>query len=444
MSSIAAGTSAGSALVSTGDTTGVLQLQVNGTTPSITLAANGSVGFGSTPGYGTSGQVLTSSGTGSAPTWTSLPPTAVAKGSVLGFTPQSPTGVGGTSTTTVFGTPNLFTTPMRVETTQMLSSNGSTTGGTPRTPSYSTYYGGWFCLMGQINATTTTFQNLYFSYDGFSWVAVSSEAVSGWTGWYAAGACVNDYNGDIYLLVSNSTTTIKIITSTDSGLTFGTSQTISSTQPLNISYGGMCFIDCGTQASSRAVAWYMDAGGDFALKTLAGNGTPSTGWATPTGGTVTGMSNMGYGFRQYGTKMSVVGDTTVVYDASTNSASSVVNSSIGIINSSSNLPLSLAFNNSYWISSTGTGVRYGTISGTTLTAVGTVTLSSSTAGTFYSTIYDGTYWYLFGNNGMWYTSAANPSSGWTKASPQFGMAFYTAAYSGYGSNSYTMFQRNPV
>jgi len=69
MSTISAGTSAGTALVSTGDTTGALQLQVNGTTPSVTLAANGAVGVGSTPGYGTSGQVLTSAGSGAAPTW---------------------------------------------------------------------------------------------------------------------------------------------------------------------------------------------------------------------------------------------------------------------------------------------------------------------------------------------------------------------------------------
>jgi hypothetical protein len=69
MSTIAAGTSSGTALVSTGNTDGTLQLQVNGTTPSVTLAANGSIGVGSTPGYGTNGQVLTSSGTGSAPTW---------------------------------------------------------------------------------------------------------------------------------------------------------------------------------------------------------------------------------------------------------------------------------------------------------------------------------------------------------------------------------------
>lgn len=69
MSTISAGTSAGSALVSTGDTSGALQLQVNGTTPSVTLAANGSLGVGSTPAYGTAGQVLTSAGSAAAPTW---------------------------------------------------------------------------------------------------------------------------------------------------------------------------------------------------------------------------------------------------------------------------------------------------------------------------------------------------------------------------------------
>jgi hypothetical protein len=70
MSTIAAGTSSGTALVSTGNTDGTLQLQVNGTTPSVTLATTGAIGVGSTPGYGTSGQVLTSAGSGAAPTWT--------------------------------------------------------------------------------------------------------------------------------------------------------------------------------------------------------------------------------------------------------------------------------------------------------------------------------------------------------------------------------------
>lgn len=93
MSSISAGTSAGTALVSTGNTDGTLQLQVNGTTPSITLAANGSIGVGSTPGYGTSGQVLTSAGTGSAPTWATVSagftlgtPVATTSGTSIDFT----------------------------------------------------------------------------------------------------------------------------------------------------------------------------------------------------------------------------------------------------------------------------------------------------------------------------------------------------------------------
>jgi hypothetical protein len=91
MSTIAAGTTSGTALVSTGNTDGTLQLQVNGTTPSVTLAANGSIGVGSTPGYGINGQVLTSSGTGSAPTWT--------------------TPAGGFSTMQVFTSSGTFTIP---------------------------------------------------------------------------------------------------------------------------------------------------------------------------------------------------------------------------------------------------------------------------------------------------------------------------------------------
>lgn len=77
MSTIAAGTTSGTALVSTGNTDGTLQLQVNGTTPSVTLATTGAIGVGSTPGYGTSGQVLTSAGSASAPTWTTLSASAM-------------------------------------------------------------------------------------------------------------------------------------------------------------------------------------------------------------------------------------------------------------------------------------------------------------------------------------------------------------------------------
>ena len=89
MSIIAAGTTSNTALVNTGNTDGTLQLQVNGTTPSVTLATTGAVGVGSTPGYGTNGQVLTSSGSSAAPTWT----TAGASLTTPSFT--STIGVGG-------------------------------------------------------------------------------------------------------------------------------------------------------------------------------------------------------------------------------------------------------------------------------------------------------------------------------------------------------------
>lgn len=84
MSTIAAGTTSGTALVSTGNTDGTIQLQVNGTTPSVTLATTGAIGVGSTPGYGTSGQVLTSGGSSAAPSWSTVSsvPTFTATGAI--------------------------------------------------------------------------------------------------------------------------------------------------------------------------------------------------------------------------------------------------------------------------------------------------------------------------------------------------------------------------
>lgn len=74
MSTISSGITAGTALAYTGDTTGTLQLQINGTTPAVTLNTSGAIGVGVTPGYGLAGQVLTSAGTASAPTWSTVNP----------------------------------------------------------------------------------------------------------------------------------------------------------------------------------------------------------------------------------------------------------------------------------------------------------------------------------------------------------------------------------
>ena len=69
MSIIAAGTTTTTALSSTGNTDGTLQFQVNGTTASVTLNTLGAIGVGSTPEFGTSGQVLISAGSTAAPAW---------------------------------------------------------------------------------------------------------------------------------------------------------------------------------------------------------------------------------------------------------------------------------------------------------------------------------------------------------------------------------------
>lgn len=72
MSKITAGTTSGQALVHTADTTGSLVLEVNNTTVAVTIATTGAIGVGTSPSYGTSGQFLTSNGSGAAPTWTTL------------------------------------------------------------------------------------------------------------------------------------------------------------------------------------------------------------------------------------------------------------------------------------------------------------------------------------------------------------------------------------
>jgi len=67
------------------DTSGVLELKTGSTpTTALTIGTSGQVGVGSTPSYGTSGQVLTSSGSGAAPTW------ATASGGITQTTGSAP------------------------------------------------------------------------------------------------------------------------------------------------------------------------------------------------------------------------------------------------------------------------------------------------------------------------------------------------------------------
>lgn len=97
MSTISAGTTAGSAFNVSSDTTGALVLQTNNGTTALTLNTAQAVGVGSTPSYGTSGQVLTSAGSAASPTW-ATPITDLATG-VTGTLPVANGGTGATSLT---------------------------------------------------------------------------------------------------------------------------------------------------------------------------------------------------------------------------------------------------------------------------------------------------------------------------------------------------------
>jgi hypothetical protein len=79
---INADTLVGGAVV-TGDASGVLALQAAGNT-GLTLNSSRAVGVGSSPSFGSSGQVLTSAGSGAAPTWAT--PSAGAFNFVSGVT----------------------------------------------------------------------------------------------------------------------------------------------------------------------------------------------------------------------------------------------------------------------------------------------------------------------------------------------------------------------
>jgi hypothetical protein len=115
MSSISAGTGTGAGLVFASDTTGSLVLNANATTTALTLNTSGAVGVGTSPSFGTSGQVLTSSGSTAAPTWSAVqaPITLTTTGSsgnatFVGTTLNIPNysggGGGGAATPTTLGT----------------------------------------------------------------------------------------------------------------------------------------------------------------------------------------------------------------------------------------------------------------------------------------------------------------------------------------------------
>jgi hypothetical protein len=252
MSTIAAGTTSGTALVSTGDTNGTLVLQTNGTTTAVTIgtnqvvtlaqplpAASGGTGSTATPtaggipygtgsataftAAGTSGQFLTSAGS-SAPTWST--PTvigAVDAGSVVMLSRQS-IGQAQVPMTVAFNGYNQYKT---ASTGTLMGTMGSSVA-TDSTvmmgkPIYSSYYGLWF--VAGTGGDGSARQPLYFtSVNGVNWnvntgflaykISVTASTVS------AVSIAVNSSGVIQLLLWSSATGNNYVAASSDGGYTW--------------------------------------------------------------------------------------------------------------------------------------------------------------------------------------------------------------------------------
>jgi hypothetical protein len=217
MSTIAAGTTSGTALVSTGNTDGTLQLQVNGTTPSVTLAANGAIGVGSSPSYGSSGQVLTSAGTGSAPSWVTA--SAGALTFISSVTASSSATVSFTNIGATYGTYMItFTRVIPATNNVRLRVRTSTNNGSSYDSGATDYRYAYFDAKS--NNTTSGFG------DTTSYIELQGSSLSN-------DVNVNGLNGFFYLYgpstagyVQNSWNTSHVNTSTDVVMTVGAGGTM--------------------------------------------------------------------------------------------------------------------------------------------------------------------------------------------------------------------------
>jgi hypothetical protein len=169
MSIIAAGTTSTTALTSTGNTDGTLQFQVNGTTPSVTLNTLGAIGVGSSPSFGTSGQVLVSGGSTVAPAWATPSAVNLASG-VTGTLPIANGGTNSTATPTAgtvpYGTGTALAYTAAGSSGQILQSNGASAPSWVAAPG-----GGSWIYLSTVTASgaatadvETTFNSTYDAY----------------------------------------------------------------------------------------------------------------------------------------------------------------------------------------------------------------------------------------------------------------------------------------
>lgn len=468
MSIIAAGTTTTTALSSTGNTDGTLQLQVNGTTPSVTLNTLGAIGVGSTPGYGTSGQVLTSGGSTVAPTWATPTVTSPAgstgqvqynnagafgavssgtSGQVLtsagsGAAPTwadlSVPGVGATQVGSLIISQNqasigyaanpanqILRTGWTYLPEQFYSNGGAITRSYlgQYVPKYSTYYGGWLAVgsaNNDLNPDPASF--IMLSTNGNDWMPLIQMFSASTNPGYSVAQpddkthalAVDESNGRIFVLWQDTAAYTNGFAYQTTAASPTSTWTVSSSLLSGASYsqqpqfGSIEYVNMGSTATSGVVITGKAYSTGLRVFVIPAGSTTST---TRYSGSYPSSNN-------YGSRLvwNASAQKAMVVTANGGAAYNQVVAVASDVNQSWTLQTALtvaaATNQLYGLTAMSASYNVYASSATNLYYSTTYSGWTSTApgiGTMYSLTHNGTNWVALTSNGLYYSSNATPT-----------------------------------
>lgn len=499
MSTISAGTTSGTALVSSGDTTGQLVFKTNGTTTALTLGTDQSATFAgnvvvtgtmaaaspfaitanSTAGAeirlpedsdngsnyiaikapdslasnitftmpstaGTSGQAITTNGSGTLSFSDILPSQTSNSGKYL--TTNGTTASWGTIAlpgatelysvvtsgyTSLVASPTSITTGTFYSSVPVISSGISTgANNTNNCPIWSKYYSCWFSI--GYGDSGTSFNNIYYSKDGINWATYIYDLGSkigspGGLFSFGPGAgyaniIVDESNGRLWTFYRASDG-LSIIGYYKNAATGMDSNWTNAGSVISLSnsatYYGARYVDTGTDATSAIVLLCSNNLNDNRLYTCDAGGTTFT--IRINGGT-SNSANQPTSF----TIDSVTGRAAILYESqpycaymTTNNARTgwAYNSNYGG-GSGSGTQCTIGVGGGYYVTPSGsqgsTTLYYSATGAGTWT---TITNACGAGNTIQRVMYVNGVWYATTLNGMYKTSQNPPTTGWTQISP---------------------------
>lgn len=320
---------------------------------------------------------------------------------------------------------------------------------------YSSYYNGWFGMIGAVQNVTSYNRVPAFSPDGLTWnpIFFSSVPQSGPFNYSAGGGVnclgVNDSNGTLYIMTGYNGDSY-IYYSTNLGSTWtqsmfvGTNYYYSYTQAPTFRY-----INTGTASTSRSVFTVGNSTNGIVCY-AAGNSNTFAAAASPT---IYPNNTTSYQLPAnvctYGSLLGFRSGTNVfsIYNAATDTVGAEYFGTLGI-DTSASIYTPMAISTSYWMARYASQgyVAYGTISGGTPIVGGAVLLPRFTNATYepriLGCVYDGTRWMAITDQGMFYTTNASPGSGWTRAGVNLGNVNFPDTT--YGNNLMVINQRDAL